>query len=150
MFGGGAQDLSTCAVYTFIPLYQSTVVTGTVNPVTGTVTPTPPNTPPAPPADPIAAQLLTGFAFNLGSVESAPTIADNFGSVAGSWSTSSISARSRRPQPIRSPCRFSRKSADRRPFGPISFGLVTSYPTLVDNFGSVNDAGDATQSTWEM
>jgi len=56
IFGGGAEDLSTCAVYTF--------------------------TVPAPPAThPIAAQLATGFPLDLGQASAAPTMSDDFGRV---------------------------------------------------------------------
>ena len=55
VFGGGAEDLSTCTVYTFV---ASAVL-----------------------ADPIFAQLQTGFALDLGQVTAAPTVADDFGSV---------------------------------------------------------------------
>ena len=71
VFGGGTEDLSTCAVYNYTPIYASTVVTST-----------PPSTPPAPPADPIIAQLTTGFALDLGPVNGTVTIADDLGSVA--------------------------------------------------------------------
>jgi hypothetical protein len=54
VFGGGLQDLSTCAVYTFTP-------TGTVSP--------------------IATQLLSGIPLDLGQVIAAPTLADDFGQV---------------------------------------------------------------------
>jgi hypothetical protein len=54
VFGGGLQDLSTCAVYTFTP-------TGTTSP--------------------IAAQLLSGIPLDLGQVIAAPTLADDFGQV---------------------------------------------------------------------
>jgi Putative phage tail protein len=55
VFGGGAEDLSTCTVYSFI---ASAAL-----------------------ADPIFAQLQTGFALDLGEVTDAPTLADDFGSV---------------------------------------------------------------------
>jgi Putative phage tail protein len=55
VFGGGAEDLSTCAVYTFV---ASAAL-----------------------ADPIFAQLQTGFALDLGQVTAAATLADDFGSV---------------------------------------------------------------------
>ena len=55
VFGGGLQDLSTCAVYVFTPA-------GTVS-------------------DPIAAQLLSGIPLDLGQVIAAPTLADDFGQV---------------------------------------------------------------------
>jgi Putative phage tail protein len=122
VFGGGAEELSVCAVYSFTPIYASTVVTST-----------PPNTPPTPPADPIAAQLLTGFALNLGSVESAPTIADNFGSVTGGVvdviNLGAVAATATHPIAVQL-----------LSGSPLNLGATTSYPSVTDNFGSVNDA----------
>jgi hypothetical protein len=56
IFGGGTEDLSTCAVYAF---------TAPALPVT----------------HPIAAQLATGFPLDLGQASAAPTISDDFGQV---------------------------------------------------------------------
>jgi hypothetical protein len=56
VFGGGAEDLSTCAVYTFTPLSASEL-------------------------DPIFAQLQTGFPLDLGQVTDAPVLSDDWGLV---------------------------------------------------------------------
>lgn len=76
-FGGGTQDLSTCAVYVF-------------------------NAPASPSAHPIAAQLATGFPLDLGQVNSTPTLADDFGqvidAVAGSVDLGAVSIAT--PHPI--------------------------------------------------
>ncbi len=53
-WGGGLQDLSTCAIYTFTP-----------NSV----------------GDPIALQLSSGFSLDLGLVLSGPSVSDDFGAV---------------------------------------------------------------------
>ncbi len=58
VFGGGAQDLSNCAVYTYTPTGAG------VN-------------------SPIAAQLESGVALDLGSIASAATVLDDFGLVGG-------------------------------------------------------------------
>ena len=58
VFGAGVQDLSTCTSYSYTP--------------TGAGAP-----------DPIAAQLASGVALNLGAVTSAATVSDDFGSLAG-------------------------------------------------------------------
>ena len=57
VFGGGIEDLSTCAVYAFTPSGGS--------------------------SDPIAAQLSSGIPLDLGQVIAAPTLADDFGQVTG-------------------------------------------------------------------
>jgi hypothetical protein len=62
VFGGGAQELSTCSAYTFTPNATAT--------------------------DPIFTQLETGFALDLGQVISAPTLSDDFGSVTTAASAS--------------------------------------------------------------
>ena len=91
------------------------------------------HTPPTPPADPIAAQLLTGFAFNLGSVKSAPTIADNFGSVTGGVvdviNLGAVAVTATHPIAVQL-----------LSGSPLNLGATTSYPSVTDNFGSVNDA----------
>jgi Putative phage tail protein len=58
VFGGGVQDLSTCSVYTYAP--------------TGAGVP-----------DPIAAQLKSGIALDLGQISASAAVYDDFGSVAG-------------------------------------------------------------------
>lgn len=131
VFGQGTQDLSTCEVYTFQPMYQSTVAMTTPSP----------STTPTLPTDPIAVQLLSGFALNLGSVNGTVTLADNFGSVTGSVGDV-INLGAVAPtmsDPIYSQI-YAQVGGGSPPYGPISFGLVTSYPTLSDNFGSVVDA----------
>ncbi len=125
VFGGGTQDLSTCAVYSYSPVFASTVVTST-----------PPNTPPAPPANPIAAQLLTGFALDLGQVQSAPTLADDFGSVAASVAglvdLGALTVTTSHP------------IAAQLLAGNVDLGLITGFPAVSDDFGSVNDAATQT------
>ena len=58
VFGGGLQDLSTCAVYTYAPTGAGVT-------------------------DPIAAQLSSGIALDLGQISAAPAIFDDFGAVTG-------------------------------------------------------------------
>lgn len=57
-FGGGVQDLSTCAVYTFVPSGAGI-------------------------AEPIAAQLSSGVPLDLGQVSNSPVLFDDFGAVNG-------------------------------------------------------------------
>ncbi len=137
VFGQGAQDLSTCATYAFSPQQASTVVT---QPPPNN---TPPPTPPFPQGDPIAAQLLTGFALNLGSIAVIATAAynDNFGSVTVSASSPTINLGAVSPgvaYPIAQQI-YAQISGSPPPYGAISLGLVTSFPTMADNFGSVAD-----------
>jgi len=146
VFGQGAQDLSTCAVYAFSPQYASTVVT---SPPPNN---TPPPTPPFPQGDPIAAQLLTGFALNLGSIAVIATAAynDNFGSVTVSASSPTINLGAVSPglaHPIATQI-YAQITGSPPPYGAISLGLVTDYPTAVDIFGSVADpVGSSLSST---
>ena len=58
VFGNGVQELSTCAAYPFTPAGAGV-------------------------ADPIAAQLLSGLPLDLGFVNVAPALADDFGLAAG-------------------------------------------------------------------
>ncbi len=108
VFGGGLEDLSTCAVYTF-------VATGTGSHY------------------PIAAQLQTGFALDLGQIVAGPTLADDWGSIASPVTDSTdlgsfpAVAHPITAQIIAGP-------------SPINLGAVATYPTLSDNFGSVLDA----------
>jgi len=123
VFGGGSQDLSTCAVYTFTPQYQSTVVTTT-----------PPNTPPAPPLHPIGQQLLTGFVLDLGPINGTVTLADDFDAdlvTSPTLPVIDLGAVSISPtHPI----------AAQLLVGNVDLGLITSYPTLSDDFGATNDS----------
>ena len=123
VFGGGSQDLSTCAVYTFTPQYQSTVVTTT-----------PPNTPPAPPLHPIGQQLLTGFVLDLGPINGTVTLADDFDAdlvTSPMLPVIDLGAVSISPtHPI----------AAQLLVGNVDLGLITRYPTLSDDFGATNDS----------
>lgn len=58
VFGGGLQDLSTCAVYSYAPVGEGVV-------------------------DPIAAQLASGIPLDLGPVASGAIVFDDFGPVTG-------------------------------------------------------------------
>ncbi len=107
VFGGGLQDLSTCAVYTF-------------------------NTPAAPVSHPIAAQLATGFPLDLGQVQSAPTLADDFGqitdAVSGSVDLGAVAITTSHP------------IMAQLLIGSQDLGTITSAVTVSDDFGSVSDA----------
>jgi hypothetical protein len=122
VFGGGAEELSTCQVYTYTPLYASTVVTTT-----------PPSTPPSPPADPIIAQLLTGFALDLGPVNGTVAIGDDLGSVAvassGGVDLGALIIT------VTHPIAVQLLSGT-----PLDLGLVTSFASATDDFGSTNDS----------
>ena len=106
--GGGLQDLSTCTVYTY-----------------ATQAPVSPN--------PIFAQLQTGFPLDLGVVVDAPTLADDFGSVAGAASASldlgAIVVAVVNPI-----------AAQLLAGSPVDLGLLTGVVTISDDFGSTNDA----------
>lgn len=105
--GGGVQDLSTCTVYVF----------GAAPPV----------------SDPIFAQLQTGFPLDLGQVTDAPTLSDDFGSVAVVASSSlDLGAVA---VPVVNPI-----AAQLLLGAPVDLGLTTSAVTLSDDFGSTNDA----------
>ena len=58
VFGGGVQDLSSCAVYSFTPSGAGI-------------------------ADPIAAQLSSGVPLDLGQISNSPVLLDDFGAVSG-------------------------------------------------------------------
>ena len=62
-FGGGAQDLSTCVAFSYAPTGAGTV-------------------------DPIAAQLASGIATDLGSVSTAANVFDDLGALTGAPSGS--------------------------------------------------------------
>jgi hypothetical protein len=107
VFGGGAEDLSTCAVYTFTPSLTLT--------------------------DPILAQLETGFALDLGQVDAAPTLADDFGPitavVTGGVDLGAVAVTVTHPIAVQL---LSLTSLD--------LGQTTSAVTATDDFGSTNDA----------
>jgi hypothetical protein len=109
VMGGGGQDLSDCVAYSF-------------------------NVPAPPVEHPIAAQLLTGFPLDLGQVSSAPTVADDFGSVASDpvvdlidLGTISVTV----THPI---------GAQLLTGTPVDLGLITGAVTVSDDFGSTNDS----------
>lgn len=64
-FGGGVQDLSTCAAYPYTPTGAGV-------------------------ASPVAAQLMSGIATDLGGVANTATVADDFGALSGAASGSVI------------------------------------------------------------
>ncbi len=107
VFGGSPQDLSTCAVYTFV---TSTTL-----------------------ADPIFAQLQTGFALDLGQVNAAPTVDDDFGAV----TTAPIGTLDLGPVAVVAthPIALQLLSGI-----PLDLGLTTGAVTASDDFGSTNDA----------
>ncbi len=106
--GGGLQDLSTCTVYTYAATSPSVL-------------------------NPIFAQLETGFPLDLGQVTDAPTLADDFGSVAvavgASLDLGSIAV------PVVHPI-----AALLLLGSAVDLGLATQAVTVSDNFGSTNDA----------
>jgi hypothetical protein len=107
VFGGGLESLASCAVYTFVPTGSS--------------------------SDPIAAQLATGIALDLGEVIAAPTLSDDFGSVTVTASGAvDLGQVATSPHPIAVQLLT--------PINPLSLGNITTYPTVFDDFGSVADA----------
>lgn len=121
-FGGGLEDLSTCQVYIFTPRQASTVVTA------------PPGSSGAPPYGPIFAQVLSGFPLDLGSVESAPTIAEDLGSVTSTPTVYGIDLGALTVT-VTHPIATQLLSGS-----PLDLGLITAAVTASDDFGSVNDA----------
>jgi hypothetical protein len=121
VFGGGTEDLSTVALYSFVPQFASTVVVST-----------PPNVPPTPPAHPIALQLESGFPVDMGSVNEAPSVSDDFGlvtaSIADVIDLGAVAVAN--PHPI----------AAQLQVGNVDLGLTTGAVTVSDDFGSINDA----------
>jgi hypothetical protein len=105
VFGGGIQDLSTCAVYTFTPTASG--------------------------ADPIIAQLATGFALDLGQVNSAPTLSDDLGAVTASVGGGVDLGQVAPSNPI---------AAQLASGLLLDLGQVSASPTLSDDFGLVGDA----------
>jgi len=109
IFGGGAEDLSTCAVYTF--------------------------TAPAPPVThPIAAQLATGFALDLGQASAAPTVSDDFGQVSADPVVDAIDLGAITVTVTHS------IAAQLLSGTPLDLGLITGAVSVSDDFGSTNDA----------
>ena len=103
-FGAGAEALSACAVYTYTP--------------TGST-------------DPIAAQIASGMALDLGQVSAGPTLADDFGAVA-SPVTGAVDCG---PVPaVAHPIAVQLLSG-----AALTLGATTTYPTVSDDFGSVVD-----------
>jgi hypothetical protein len=109
VFGGGLEDLSTCTVYTHGISSPSTL-------------------------HPIAAQLETGFALDLGQVADSPTLADDFGHLASDAVVDTIDLGSVSVTVVH-PIAVQLQNG-----APIDFGLTTSALTLSDDFGSTNDA----------
>jgi hypothetical protein len=110
VMGGGAQDLSDCAAYSF-------------------------NVPAPPVKHPIAAQLLSGFPLDLGQVASAPTVSDDFGvaSTLGDPYTGTVDLGAINvtvTHPI----------AQALLSGNVDLGLITGAVIVSDDFGSTNDA----------
>ena len=107
VFGGGAEDLSTVAVYSFLPTVAA--------------------------ADPIFAQLQTGFALDLGQVTDAPTLADDWGSVATATTASldlgAITVIVVHPIAVQLLTET-----------PLDLGLTTGAVTVSDDFGSTIDS----------
>jgi hypothetical protein len=109
VMGGGGQDLSDCVAYAF-------------------------NVPAPPVQHPIAAQLLSGFPLDLGQIDSAPTVGDDFGAVASDpvvdtidLGTISVNV----THPI---------AAQLLTGTPVDLGLITGAVTVSDDFGSANDS----------
>jgi hypothetical protein len=158
--GGGLQDLSTCTVYTFTTAapaagsgtstttsstsggttttQTTTTSGGTTTVVTTTTTGgSTSTTTTTSSASPIGAQLQTGFPLDLGSVNDAPTLSDDFGPITGSTVTAIIDLGSIVPSSV----------ATAHPIAvlllagsPVNLGLTTGAVSLSDDFGSTNDA----------
>jgi hypothetical protein len=106
LFGSGVQELSTCVAYTYVPTNG--------------------------PADPIAAQIASGFALDLGQANAAPMLADDFGTV-NSPVTGAVDCG---PVPaVAHPIAVQLTSGF-----TLTLGATTAYPTASDDFGSVADA----------
>ena len=123
VFGSGLEDLSTVAFYSFTPQYASTVVTTTT-----------PNTPPTPPAHPIAVQIESGFPLDLGMVEGAATVADDFGHVA-SDPVADVVDLGQVIVTVIHPIAVQLLSGT-----SLDLGVTTGAVTVSDDFGSTNDA----------
>ena len=105
-YGGGLQDLADCAVYA--------IVVGT----------------PAGTSHPIAIQLHSGVPLDLGQVNVAPTISDDFGPVAQTVSdVIDLGVLAAAAHPI----------ADQLATGNLDLGPVAALVTVSDDFGSVVD-----------
>ena len=107
VFGGGLEDLSACAVYSFTPAATN--------------------------AHPIAAQLMSGFALDLGQVTAAPTLADDFGQVVGDAVSGSVDLGA--VAPVAHPIMAAIETGANQ-----DLGSITSAVTLSDDFGSPLDA----------
>ncbi len=114
-FGAGAQELSACSVYTYTP----TLASSSSGSSSGAA------------SDPIAAQLASGFALDLGSVVAGPKLADDFGSasatVTGVVDLGAVPA-------VAHPIAVQLLSGS-----ALTLGATTTYPTVTDDFGSVVD-----------
>ncbi len=106
VFGCGTQELSACVAYAY-------------SPTNGTV-------------DPIAVQIASGFAVDLGQANAGPTLADNFGSVI-SPITGAVDCGS--VPDTAHPIAIQLVSGV-----ALTLGATTTYPTASDDFGSVADA----------
>ncbi len=107
VFGNGSEALSSCAVYTFIPGGTDSTY-------------------------PIGAQLASGFALDLGQIVDAPTLADDFGSIAAP--TTGAVDLGGPPSPAH-PIAVQLLAGS-----PLNLGGIATYPTLGDGFGSVLDS----------
>ena len=116
IFGGAMQDLSDCAVYTYTPTLASSSSGGSST--SGA-------------SDPIAAQIASGFALDLGGVVAGPTLADDFGAV-GSPIVGSVDCGP--VPPVAHPIAVQLLSGL-----AVTLGATTTYPTVNDDFGSVAD-----------
>jgi Putative phage tail protein len=134
VFGGGTQELSACQAYTFVPTQASTVVTSTSGGSGGSG-----SGPSTPAVSPIMAQLQSGFPLNLGSVESAPSIGDNFGTAVGSPAPTASVNLGTVSVSLAHPIATQLLSGS-----PVNLGITTSYPAVTDNLGSVSDSATGT------
>ena len=100
VFGNGVEELSACTAYPYTP-----AGTGV--------------------SDPIAAQLLSGLALDLGLVNVAPSLADDFGTAAG-VALAVIDLGAINPDPIATQL-LSGLALD--------LGLAATAPTVFDDFG---------------
>ncbi|MBV8971996.1 MAG: phage tail protein [Sphingomonadaceae bacterium] len=113
-FGGGEQDLSTCAVYAF----TAPVVSSSGG---------------APPY-PIATQLRAGIPLDLGQVISVPTLADDWGLItAAVTDTTDLGSIPVASHPI----------ATALLSGNVDLGAIVSLVTVSDDFGGVANDGAA-------
>ncbi len=108
VFGNSDQDLSTCAAYTY-------------------------STAAAPVAHPIAAQLGSGFALDLGQVESAAVVSDDLGqvteSVVDAINLGAVAIAVTPPIAVQLLSGL-----------PLDLGSITAFASILDDFGSTADA----------